>query len=421
MRIGIFTYGTRGDLQPYIAIALGLMKRGNEVMIAAAADFRQLVEGYGISFHPLYGEAEQMMNTDEAKAILQSGNQLQLMKYYFRFLHDIRQPLRKSYEEVFGKVDGIVANAMTIPITSVLAEKYNKKLVLTYFMPPVVETAAYPISDFDFLNFGWYNRLTYRLAQSMFWKYIKDDVNEYRTEQGLEPLHTNLIKELDSKCTPDLYCISKHLIPQPADWQSHHKITGFVSVEQTHRNGHMQEQLPEDLKAWLAEGDAPVYIGFGSNAVGDAAKVIAIVERILQETNYRVLFCTGWAVYDNIPQHKSLYVAKYVNHEQVFSRCCVGVFHGGAGTFAAMLRHGLPVVIVSFYTDQPTWGKIAVKKQLGAHVPYKQLTFERLQTAIAAADNETIRTNVKRMGEAIVAENGLENVLHEIEAGLYAM
>ena len=49
MKIGIFTYGTRGDLQPYIAIALGLMKRGNEVMIAAAADFRQLVEGYGLS------------------------------------------------------------------------------------------------------------------------------------------------------------------------------------------------------------------------------------------------------------------------------------------------------------------------------------------------------------------------------------
>ena len=90
MKIGIFTYGTRGDLQPYIAIALGLRKRGNEVMIAAAADFRQLVEGYGISFHPLYGEAEQMMNTEEAKAILQSGNQLQLMKYYFSFLHNIR-------------------------------------------------------------------------------------------------------------------------------------------------------------------------------------------------------------------------------------------------------------------------------------------------------------------------------------------
>lgn len=419
MKIGIFTYGTRGDLQPYIAIALGLMKRGNDVMIAAAADFRQLVEGYGISFHPLYGEAEQMMNTEEAKAILQSGNQLQLMKYYFRFLHNIRQPLRKSYEDALSKVDGIVANAMTIPITSVLAEKYKKKLVLTYFMPPVVETAAYPISDFDFLNFGWYNKLTYRLAQSMFWKYIKDDVNEYRVEQGMTPLRTNLIKELDRKCTPDLYCISKHLIPQPADWKSHHKITGFVSVEQTHRNGHMQEQLPEDLRAWLAEGDAPVYIGFGSNAVGDAAKVIAIVERILQETNYRVLFCTGWAVYNNIPQHERLFVAKYVNHEQVFPRCRVGVFHGGAGTFAAMLRNGLPVVIVSFYTDQPTWGKIAVKKQLGAHVPYKQLSFERLKTAIATADNETIRTNVKRMGEAIVAENGLENVLHEIEAALY--
>ena len=74
MNIGIFTYGTRGDLQPYVALALGLMDKGHKVTLSATEDFKDFVEGFGVAFQPLWGNAETMMNSKEGQSILQTEN-----------------------------------------------------------------------------------------------------------------------------------------------------------------------------------------------------------------------------------------------------------------------------------------------------------------------------------------------------------
>jgi UDP:flavonoid glycosyltransferase YjiC (YdhE family) len=140
-----------------------------------------------------------------------------------------------------------------------------------------------------------------------------------------------------------------------------------------------------------------------------------IFTEILNKTNERILFCTGWSVFDNLPKHDRLFVTKYVNHETVLPQCKVGVFHGGAGTLATMLRNNLPVVVVSFYTDQPTWGKIVEAKKLGVHIPVKKLTAEKLISALQVAQTVTVKNNVLEMGEKIRNENGLENAIYELE------
>ena len=82
MNIGIFTYGTRGDLQPYIALALELIDRGHQVTLSATEDFKDFVEDFGIQFQPLWGNAEAMMNSIEGQNILKTENPIKLMKYY---------------------------------------------------------------------------------------------------------------------------------------------------------------------------------------------------------------------------------------------------------------------------------------------------------------------------------------------------
>ena len=128
MNIGIFTYGTRGDLQPYVALALGLMDKGHKVTISATEDFKDFVEGFGVKFEPLWGNAETMMNSREGQSILQTENSIKLMKYYFNVLHDNRAPLRKSYYQAISKVDFIIANSMTLPIVSAMQKSKVKKL-----------------------------------------------------------------------------------------------------------------------------------------------------------------------------------------------------------------------------------------------------------------------------------------------------
>lgn len=415
MNIGIFTYGTRGDLQPYVALALGLMDKGHSVTISATEDFKNFVEGFGVKFEPLWGNAETMMNSKEGQSILQTENAIKLMKYYFKVLHDNREPLRKSYYQAISKIDYIIANSMTLPIVSAIAEKQNKKVALTYFMPPVVPTKEFPMGDFDFFNFPWYNKLTYKIAQGFFWKFIKQDTNEYRKELGLPELKENLVTYLDKQKILDLYCLSQSLISQPKDWESHHKITGFINIPKQNREEHFLDKPQTELTEWIGQGNKPIYIGFGSNGIGNTDKFAKIMTEVLEKTTERILFCSGWSQFDNLPNHDNLFVAKYVNHETILPQCKLGIFHGGAGTLATMLRHNLPVIIVSFYTDQPTWGKIVERKKLGFHIPVKKLTADKLISAIRLSQAEAIKHNVYTIGQAISNENGLDNAINEIE------
>jgi len=414
LNIGIFTYGTRGDVQPYIALALGLINKGHQVIIAAPENFKELVEEFDIDFHPLYGNAEEMMNGPEGQYLLKSENTIKLIKHFYKLLSQAKVPLRKSYIEGFNKVDFIIANAATIPITSAIAEKQNKKLAITYFMPPVIPTAEFPLADFDFLNFPLYNKLTYKLVHLLFWKFMKSEVNEFRQELGLPALKENLLAHVDKEKPLDLYCLSSTLIARPKDWDSHHKITGFLTVPEREKVKQYHDDSP-GLNDWLQQGDKPIYMGFGSNGVGNTGKFVHAINEILTKTNQRVLFCTGWAQFDNLPVHQNLFVTKYVNHTTVLPRCNAGVFHGGAGTLAAMLRNDLPVIIISFYTDQPTWGKIIERLGLGAHIPVKKLTAEKLISAIKKVNASEVRNRVAIIGEQIRNENGLENAVNEIE------
>ena len=265
MNIGIFTYGTRGDLQPYVALALGLIEKGHNVTLSATEDFKDFVEGFGVPFQPLWGNAEMMMNSPEGQHILQTENPIKLMKYYFKVIHDNRQLLRQSYFEAISKVDYVIANTMTLPIVSTIAEKQHKKMALTYFMPPVVPTKEFPLAEFDFFNFPWYNKLTYKIALTFFWKFIKKDTIEYRNELGLPKLKESLLTKINQQKTLDLYCLSPYLIPQPKDWEDHHKITGFINISKPKRENHFLDQTPENLSVWLSSGPKPIYIGFGSN------------------------------------------------------------------------------------------------------------------------------------------------------------
>jgi sterol 3beta-glucosyltransferase len=127
-------------------------------------------------------------------------------------------------------------------------------------------------------------------------------------------------------------------------------------------------------------------------------------------------FVPGGRIFEgNLPKHKNLFVTKYVNHRDTLPKCKVGIFHGGAGTLAAMLRNNLPVIIISFYTDQPTWGKIVERRKIGAHIPVKKLTADKLITAITKVQTEEVKKNVAVIGEQIRNENGLENAIREIE------
>jgi len=414
MHYGIFTYGTRGDVQPYIALALGLMEKGHQITLAAPENFKAFVEAYGILFHPLHGNLESAMNNHEKQANKNAGSQLKLTKFIFKILHEIRGPLRESYVEGFEKVDVIIANRATLPITFSLAEKMNKKIIYSYLMPPMIETSEFPAAHLELLNNRWYNKFSYRFYRFIVWQTIKKDTNEFRKILDLPILKKPMGHYLKERQAPTFFSISSQLIAQPKDWETRYEITGFISMPKQYRKQHSLDGISAYLETWLNAGEKPMYIGFGSMPFNPSL-IKNILNDLLARTNHRIVFCTGWMELEELPVHPNLCVVKNVNHEWLLPRCKLAIIHGGAGTLTTVLKAMIPVIVVSIFFDQPTWGRIVSKKNIGVHLPMKKLTFERLMSAIKKTQCQEMITKTRQIGENINTENGLEKALEFIE------
>jgi len=412
MHYGLFTYGSRGDVQPYIALALGLMKAGHTVMLAAPQNFKGLVEGYGISFHALYGDAEEIIYSPECLKVIRSGNDIAFIRYMFSLLYTNREPLLQSMTACAMQVDVMVVNNLGAAIYGAVAEKLNKTLVIVQLNPPTIHTAEFAAPGIDFINAGWYNKITYQVVNTLLWKLSKKAINEYRRLLGLILLTRVSYQQFINR-TPVIHAYSPQLFKQPADWRAHHRVTGFLSMP---RQTNVQPfNTNPAITAWINSGTKPVYIGFGSIPVPDEARLEAIVTELLANTSCRILLCTGWSKVPNLPKHSDLFVVNQIDHEWILPQCTAAVIHGGIGTLAAVLRAGVPAVVVSIFVDQPIWGKVIQQQKVGVHLPWKRLTFSRLLKALNMVNRDNYQSKVQKMSYTLNQEDGARQAVEAIQ------
>lgn len=416
MHYGIFTFGSRGDVQPCIAMALGLLEKGHEVTLAAPSNFRTFVEGYGVKFHPLAIDVEAMMAGEEGKEMMKTGNNVSLFKFVFKKLYEQRIQLRKSYLKASQGVDAIIANQACMSYISAIAEKSGKKTSYFYFMPPLVPTKEFAVPGLDFINFSWWNLFTYRFSHWAYWQFVKKDTNEFRKELGLPELKVSLTSYLMKQKILNIYNFSEQLLMRPKDWDDNQKITGFISLPGSKREAHPMDEIPANLSEWIDSGEKPVYIGFGSNVIHNQEDFVKILKEVLNQSDHRIVFCTSWSEIPDLPNHPNLFVVKSTNHDWLMPKCKVAVIHGGAGTLATVLRSQIPVIIASRYTDQPTWGKIVEKKKAGIHIPFQKLNSKNLLQAISSCQNQEILLNAAAIGKKIKEEDGLKMALKALES-----
>ncbi len=357
---------------------------------------------------------EEAIHRHEKEAIKKSSNQIKITKYIFRFFHEFRKQLRESYIICFEKFDVIIANRITLPITISLAEKMNKKIIYSYFMPPMIETNEFPVPYFAFFNNPTYNKFTYRIHRWIVWRALKKDTNEFRKELGLPVFTKNISKYLRDRQIPSFFSLSPQLIPQPKDWESRYKITGFLTVPISKREHHKMDEIPNGLTEWLESGDKPVYIGFGSIPIPNGDNFGKILNEILEKSAHRIIFCEGWTKLPNLAPHPNLFVIQHTNHEWLMPKCTSAVIHGGAGSLAVVLKSEIPVIVASVFFDQPNWGKIVEQKKLGKHIPAKKLNFTNLLNAINETELPDIRLNASEIGRKINKEDGLKSALNFI-------
>ncbi len=420
MNILILTAGSRGDVQPYVALGLGLQAAGYHVRIAAHHTFREFVQEHGLGFAPIAGDPRQIMLQEAGQKLLSANtNPIALLRRTFEAAQPILFQTFDDYRRAAQDADLLLFHLLTALPADSIAEDLGIPALPAY-LQHVHATMRYPTPAaaplpraLSFLN-GVYNRLTYALADTVFWRAIRPLTNRWRTRTlGLPPYPPRSpFKEWVTAHRPFLYGFSPSVVPPAPEWGEEIHVTGYWFLDDG-----ATWQPPADLAAFLASGPPPVYIGFGSMVTREAEEITEIVLRALALTGQRGLLLTGWGGIKDRDLPEGVFCIASAPHDWLFPRMAAVVHHGGAGTTAAGLRAGVPTVVVPFFGDQFFWGRRVADLGVGpAPLPRRRLTAERLAAAITrAVHDEALRARAAALGERIRAEEGVARAVEVIE------
>lgn len=411
MRITILTLGSRGDVQPYVALGLGLRGVGHDVRVATHAEFEGFIRARGLEFSPLAGDPRSLLETANGQQLLASGgNPVPLIRQFVRLFEPLAHRCLADGWSACQDADAVVFS-MAACFGHWIAQKRRVPSCAAYCLP-LTPTCSIPSSVFPawpaWLPTGAaaYNRLSYVLGGLMMWAPLQPAVNRARREvldlppvSRWEPPWRSLPSE-----HPYLYGFSPAVLPKPADWDERKEVTGYWFLD------HSGEwKPPAKLVDFLRSGPAPVYVGFGSMNNRDADRATDLVVGALRRARQRGILVTGWGGLARTKLPDEILPIESVPHDWLFPRMAAVVHHGGAGTTAAGLRAGVPSVVVPFMSDQPMWARRVVELGAGPRpIPRKQLTSRRLAAAIQrAVADPRIRVSAAELGERLRAEDGV--------------
>ena len=186
MRYGIITTGSRGDVQPFIALALALMEKGHQVTVITNENFRAFVEGFGVSYLPITGDTEKIINSPEALKLLEGGSIFKFFYHIQKVSAETAGQANRDIYEACAKVDHLITSVLPMPFVYSIAEKFGKKLAVIFLSVPPVPTREFPFQVFGVKGHPWLNRLSYRLT-GLAYAMIRKKMNEFRREIGLPP------------------------------------------------------------------------------------------------------------------------------------------------------------------------------------------------------------------------------------------
>jgi len=418
LRVVVTAAGSRGDVQPCVALGLGLKRAGHEVTLASWEPYRRMVEGRGLAFRPVAGPAPGELMA----ALVEAGRNP--LKYARRF----RPLLRPHVEGGLRDCLAACADADAVLYTPLgfagfmAAEHLGLPSVGSMVEPLFVRSDAYPSAVLgrppSIPALGrLYNRLSHPVVEQLYWRVVEPLVADAREKIGLPPmpkLRSPLV-EIHRTRRPLLLGWSRHVLPSDPRDDDRRPTTGYWFLDPD-----PDWEPPEKLRRFLEDGAPPVALGLGSMTGVEAAETDRIVSETaeaLRRTGLRGVLLSENPDIDNALPENVVRVPGEVPYDWLFPRVAAAVHHGGAGTVATALRAGMPSVAVPVLPDQAFWARRL--HSLGAappQIPQKNLTAHNLSAAILqAATDPDIRRRREALGTRIAAENGVERAVEAFE------
>ncbi len=415
MKILITSHGTRGDVQPYLALAVGLQHAGHQVTLATSHAYADWIQGYGVQAHPTRFNVQEFTLHPETLAALKSRNPV-------RVIGRMRQLIQlgaEAMDEVWAAIQHADFIIDTPTSTGALDAAQQRNVPAAHAYPvPFAPTRAFPsffLGQPRFSLGAGYNLLTHSLMHKILWSGMSGPLsNPLRKKLGQKAWGSFANQRAYAKRMgiPSLYGFSAHVLPKPADWDELQHITGYWFLDSP-----PNWQPPAEVQQFLESGPPPVYVGYGSINIGDSEQKTRLILRALEMNGQRGVISTGWGGLTRQPAPPSVLFVENIPHDWLFPRMAAVVHHGGAGTTGASLRSGVPTLITPFAGDQASWGERVVQLGVGPRaIGLKQLTAEKLAEAIQVMlTDATLRARAAALGEKIRAEHGVARAVEIIE------
>jgi vancomycin aglycone glucosyltransferase len=401
MRILLASHGTRGDVQPIVALGVALKARGHMVQLVAPANFVTWVRGFGLD--------AQSDGIDVEALLRSSGTGLQSINWQMRYLTN-NTPL--FFEPVARASEGcelIIGAGLQFAAASV-AQWRKVPYAHVVFCPCATPNSATPPPNVRTQTLPrWINQLLWRAGGPLADLALRGPINRGRATLGLDALSDPISQLLKGRT---ILAADTDLAPPSADAPKSAMNTDAWLLDEP-------GTLDARVEAFLQEGPAPIYIGFGSMVAPRAPELVAQAVAAVRAVGRRAVIAGGWAALEaHIQEADDVMTIDNVPHSLIFPKVAAAVHHGGAGTTTAAARAGIPQVLLPHILDQYYWAHRVKVLGLGPPaLPIERVTVEVLRERIRRALNDPlIRERVKKLAPAVAARNGVSAAVEEIEA-----
>ncbi|WP_439032481.1 glycosyltransferase [Gordonia terrae] len=364
--ISILLYGSRGDIQPGICLALELRLRGHRVSVLVPPNLAGLARAVGVADVSEIGfDSDAAWSSAEARSARSSRNPLSRARFAISTVRGGFEALDSDLECLFLRdaaplagTDLLVVAPLCQDRGAALAERMDIPMTVLRY-GPMSENGC--IGAVPGLTDSWsrrWKRRSWRVADKLTWMVTGWNENRFRRRIGLNPASRPLPRRLDDNGTRQIQAYDPGMVPGLSDeWDERKPVVGFFDLPSANRTGIAEAgaDAPE-LARWLDAGEPPVFITFGSMPIIDPPALLARWRAAARALGVRCLIAAGDARGVD-PEDSDVFYAGGVDHASVLPRCVAAVHHGGAGTTAAGLRAGLPTLICAVTADQPFWGQ----------------------------------------------------------------
>ncbi|MEO6084246.1 MAG: glycosyltransferase [Umezawaea sp.] len=413
MKALLIIHGTRGDVQPFLALAVALRHAGHEVVLAAPESFAASVREHDVEFAPLDEGPNRLMDDPVVKEAIAEGyrgvrGKITAMRTVRRIKPLMARVLRDVGEVARSSSADVVVHAPSPPAQHA-AEMLGVPSVLVALQPGWVPTSVFPCPMVPLPRLPRVaNRATYLVVSATLRAYV-GIADRWRAEQLGLPRRRgahNPLRDAHGHHRLVLQAFSPLVTPVDPRWPDSVRTTGFWYLPST-------GTPPEALARFLDDGPAPVYLGFGSMAGPDAERTGRMIADAVRLAGVRAVVATGWGGIASVGSAE-VHVIDQAPHDWLFPRVAAVVHHGGGGTTGAALAAGAPQVVCPFVADQPHWARRMHAVGV-APTPLRQgrLTAEALAAAICQAVR--LRGRAEELGRAVRAEDGVATAVRALE------